>query len=168
MSPYGVRSLSLHHKDHPYVLHIGGEEYRVDYAPGDSTISMFGGNSNWRGPIWFPINFLLIEALERYHYFYGDSLQIECPTGSGKMMNLKQVAGEIARRLTCIFLPGPDGIIPCFGAHGDRFANDPDFKELLQFHEFFHADLGWGQGADHQTGWTALVVRCLAKLETEH
>jgi hypothetical protein len=166
LSPYGIRSLSLHHKDHPYVLHLGSEEYRVDYAPGDSTIPMFGGNSNWRGPIWFPINFLLIEALERYHYFYGDTLQIECPTGSGQMMNLKEVAAEIMRRLTRIFLPDEEGRIPCFGPHADRFAADPNFRELLLFHEYFHADLGWGQGAEHQTGWTSLVVRCLSKLET--
>ncbi len=164
LSPYGIRSLSLHHKESPYVLEIGGEEYRVDYSPGDSTTRMFGGNSNWRGPIWFPINFLLIEALERYHHFYGDDLQIECPTGSGTMMNLDEVAREIERRLTSIFLPREDGSIPCFGEYGKAFADDPHFKDLLQFHEYFHADSGKGQGADHQTGWTALVVRCLEKL----
>jgi hypothetical protein len=167
LSPYGIRSLSLHHKENPYVLEIGGEEYRVDYAPGDSTTRMFGGNSNWRGPIWFPINFLLIEALERYHYFYGDSFEVECPTGSGNMKNLREVARDIERRLTSIFLPGEDGSIPCFGERGREFADDPNFKELLHFHEYFHADNGSGLGADHQTGWTALVVRCLEKLRTE-
>jgi hypothetical protein len=163
LSPYGIRSLSKYHAEHPYVLHIGGQTYRVDYTPGDSSIPMFGGNSNWRGPIWFPLNYLLVEALERYHYFYGDSLQVECPTGSGKMMNLKEVATEISRRLASIFLPGEDGRIPAHGPYAERYASDPAFKELLQFHEYFHGDKGWGTGADHQTGWTSLVTRCVEK-----
>ncbi|NUP07332.1 MAG: glucosidase [Polyangiaceae bacterium] len=163
LSPYGIRSLSKHHEEHPYVLRVGREEYRVDYAPGDSTTRMFGGNSNWRGPIWFPLNFLLIEALERYHFFYGDSFRVECPTGSGRFMTLKEVALEIARRLGRIFLPDAEGRVPCHGRFADRFAKDPAFRDLLLFHEYFHGDLGHGLGADHQTGWTSLVVRCLSK-----
>jgi len=163
LSPYGIRSLSRYHAAHPYVLEIGGQTYRVDYSPGDSPIPMFGGNSNWRGPIWFPLNYLLVEALERYHYFYGDTLEVECPTGSGNMMNLGQVAAEISRRLSSIFLPGPDGLIPAHGMYGERYASDPAFRELLQFHEYFHGDKGWGTGADHQTGWTSLVTRCVEK-----
>ncbi len=135
----------------------------MEYVPGESNTGLFGGNSNWRGPVWFPVNYLLIEALERYHHFYGDSLQVECPTGSGRMMNLKQVAGEVARRLTAIFLPDASGRRPC---HGDdrRFAEDPDWRDLVLFHEYFHGENGRGCGASHQTGWTALVTRCLETL----
>jgi hypothetical protein len=160
LSPYGLRSLSRVHREHPYRFDAGGVEYRVDYAPGDSPVALFGGNSNWRGPIWFPLNYLVIEALERYHHYYGDDLKVECPTGSGRFLNLSQVADEIASRLARIFLPGPDGKRPC---HGDeqRYANDPNFRDLVLFHEYFHGDDGRGIGASHQTGWTALVTRCL-------
>ncbi|MFO0554252.1 MAG: glucosidase [Polyangiaceae bacterium] len=168
LSPYGIRSLSKVHEKYPYVLHVGGEEYRVDYAPGDSNVPMFGGNSNWRGPIWFPLNFLLVEALERYHFFYGDSLTVECPTGSGQYLTLREVAQEIARRLTNIFLPDEDGRVPVHGAHADFYAKDPAFRDLLLFYEFFHGDSGHGLGADHQTGWTSLVIRCLAKAKGVH
>ncbi len=163
LSPYGVRSLSKHHEKNPYVLRIGHDEYRVDYAPGDSTTRMFGGNSNWRGPIWFPLNFLLVEALERYHFFYGDDLVVECPTGSGNLMNLKQVAQEIARRLGSIFVPDARGHVAAHGRFAERFASDEAFRDLLLFYEYFHGDRGSGLGADHQTGWTSLVVRCLTK-----
>jgi len=148
------------HADRPYTFKVMGEEYRVGYVPGESDTALFGGNSNWRGPIWFPINYLLVEALERYHHFYGDSLKVECPTGSGRMMNLCQVADEIAARLARIFLPDARGRRPC---HGDnaRFASDPNWKDLLLFHEYFHGDTGRGLGASHQTGWTALVARHL-------
>jgi hypothetical protein len=124
---------------------------------------MFGGNSNWRGPVWFPLNYLLIEALERYHHFYGDTLRVECPTGSGRWMTLDQVAREIDRRLTRLFLPDAAGRRPC---HGDdlRFARDPYWRDLLLFHEYFHGDTGRGCGASHQTGWTALVIRCFEEL----
>ena len=131
----------------------------MDYEPGESTSGTFGGNSNWRGPVWFPINYLLMEALERYHHFYGDHLRVECPTGSGRMMNLKEVAGEIMSRLARIFLPGDDG--RAAWQSGDRYAQDPNWRDLTLFYEFFHADNGRGLGANHQTGWTALVVRCL-------
>ncbi|HEY6419988.1 MAG TPA: hypothetical protein VIX59_13370 [Candidatus Binataceae bacterium] len=162
LSPYGIRSISRYHKDHPYIFSASGSEYRVDYVPGESNSSLFGGNSNWRGPIWFPINFLLIEALEIQHLFYRDDLLVECPTGSGRMMNLYGVASEIARRLTRIFLPDRNGRRPC---HGDdpRFANDPYWRDLLLFYEYFHGDTGRGLGASHQTGWTALVFRCLRR-----
>ena len=121
---------------------------------------MFGGNSNWRGPIWFPINYLLIEALEKYHHFYGDTVQVECPTGSGIFMNLQQVALEISTRLSRIFLRGEDGRRPCFG-DDPLFTNDPNWRDYVQFHEYFQGDTGRGLGASHQTGWTALITRCI-------
>ncbi|MHB8418796.1 MAG: MGH1-like glycoside hydrolase domain-containing protein [Myxococcales bacterium] len=163
LSPHGIRSLSRWHRDHPYVFPLdGGGEARVDYEPAESTSGLFGGNSNWRGPVWFPVNYLLIEALERYHHFYGDSLRVECPTGSGRLMNLKEISQELAARLSNLFLPDERGRRAC---HGDdpRFASDPAWKELLLFHEYFDGDTGRGLGASHQTGWTALVARCLAK-----
>jgi hypothetical protein len=160
LSPFGVRALSKYHGEHPYQVNMCGMESRVDYTPGESTSGMFGGNSNWRGPIWFPVNYLLVEALERYHHFYGDTLRVECPTGSGRLMNLKEVAGELATRLTRLFLPDESGRRPC---HGDerRYADDPHWRELALFHEYFHGDTGRGLGASHQTGWTALVVNLL-------
>ena len=160
LSPHGIRSVSKVHEQDPYVFHVGGEAHVVRYQPGESDSGLFGGNSNWRGPIWMPINYLLVEALERYHHFYGDSLRVECPTGSGRMMDLGEVAGEIGRRLASLFLPDHTGRRPC---HGDdaRFANDPHWKDLVLFHEYFHGDTGRGLGASHQTGWTALATRLL-------
>ena len=159
LSPYGIRSLSKFHQQYPYTLQIDGSEQRVDYEPAESTSGTFGGNSNWRGPVWFPINYLLVEALERYHHFYGDHLRVECPTGSGRMMNLKEVAAEIMSRLARIFLPDEDGRAPWQCC--PRYAQDPNWRDLTLFYEFFHADNGRGLGASHQTGWTSLVVRCL-------
>jgi hypothetical protein len=158
LSPYGIRSVSKVHRERPFVLRIGGEEYRVDYEPGEGTTSLFGGNSNWRGPIWFPMNYLLVEALHRYHFFYGDTLTVECPTGSGRYLTLEQVALELARRQCRVFLPDDRGRLPC---HGDdeRFAADPHWRDLPLFYEHFHGDTGRGLGASHQTGWTALAVR---------
>jgi hypothetical protein len=163
LSPFGVRSLSKVHEHSPFVLHAGGEEHRVDYVPGESTSWLFGGNSNWRGPIWFPVNFLLIESLEIYHHFYGDRLFVECPVGSGKMVTLLEAAREIERRLVRLFLPDEEGRRPC---HGDdrRYADDPHWKDLVLFYEYFHGDTGRGLGASHQTGWTALVAPMLADL----
>jgi Mannosylglycerate hydrolase MGH1-like glycoside hydrolase domain/Glycosyl hydrolase family 63 C-terminal domain len=160
LSPYGIRALSRYHHEHPYQVNLCGMQYRVDYTPAESTTGLFGGNSNWRGPIWFPVNYLLVEALERYFHFYGDSLQVECPTGSGQMMNLKQVAAELSTRLTRLFLPDESGRRPC---HGDdrRYADDPHWRELVLFHEYFHGDTGRGVGASHQTGWTAMVAELL-------
>jgi hypothetical protein len=156
LSPYGLRSLSRFHRKHPYVFHANGNEYRVDYVPGEGNTGLFGGNSNWRGPIWFPLNYLMVEALERYHHFYGDSFQVECPTGSGRKMNLKEVAREIGLRLTRIFLPDKDGRRPVHGQES-RFATDPDWRDLVLFYEYFHGETGRGVGANHQTGWTSLV-----------
>jgi hypothetical protein len=161
LSPFGIRSLSKFHQDHPYVYQTGGMEWRVDYSPGESTTTVFGGNSNWRGPVWFPINFLLIEALERYHLFYGNGLKVEFPTGSGTMLNLKEVARDISRRLVALFVPDEKGHRPCHGEE-ERYASDPNWKELCLYYEYFHAETGRGCGASHQTGWTALAARILS------
>jgi len=160
LSPYGVRSLSRVHKDHPFTCMANGQHQHVEYEPGESKTNLYGGNSNWRGPIWFPTNYLLIEALERYHHFYGDTFQIECPARSGVKMNLKQVARELATRLVRIFLPDGNGRRPCNG-DDPRFANDPNWRDLVLFYEYFNGDNGKGLGANHQTGWTSLVVRLL-------
>ena len=160
LSPYGVRSMSLAHRDKPFVLQAGGQTFDVRYVPGESDSGMFGGNSNWRGPIWMPVNYLLIEALDRYHQYYGDAFRVECPTDSGQLLTLAQIARELQRRLTLPFVRDEHGRRPC---HGDdaRFVEDPHWKELLLFHEYFHGDTGRGLGASHQTGWTALVASCL-------
>jgi hypothetical protein len=160
LSSYGVRSLSRYHERQPHVCRTGSQENRLAYVPGDSDSGMFGGNSNWRGPIWFPVNYLLIEALERYDHFYGESLRVECPTGSGHWMTLAEVAHDLAIRLRRLFVPDEQGRRPC---HGDehRFAADPHWRDLVLFHEYFHGDNGRGLGASHQTGWTALVTRLL-------
>jgi hypothetical protein len=160
LSPYGIRSLSAIHKEHPFVFeHAGGRE-SVSYVPGESNTGMFGGNSNWRGPVWFPLNFLIVESLRQYHEFYGDSFQVECPTGSGISMNLRQVADEIERRLITIFARDELGIRPCHGAE-KQYELDDHWKDLVLFYEYFHADNGRGLGASHQTGWTALVATML-------
>jgi hypothetical protein len=162
LSPFGIRSLSAVHRDQPFVLKVGGQEYRVDYTPAESTTGMFGGNSNWRGPIWLPLNYLLIEAIERYGRFYGDALLVECPTGSGNRCTLQQVADELAARLTRLFVRDGDGRRP-FAGEDRRFADDPNWKDLVLFHEFFDGDTGRGCGASHQTGWTALITRCFGE-----
>ena len=166
LSPFGIRSVSRVHKDHPFVLQMGDQEFRVDYDPGEGTTGLFGGNSNWRGPVWFPMNYLLIESLERYGHFYGNSLTVECPVGSGRMMTLGEVARELSSRMTRLFLSDADGNRPCHGGD-ERYANDPHWRELVLFHEYFHGDTGRGIGASHQTGWTSLVVRCLDALAAE-
>ena len=163
LSPYGIRSVSRYHLDHPYTLDWNHEKLCVQYSPGDSRTKLFGGNSNWRGPVWFPINYLLVEALERYHYFYGASFRVECPTGSGNMMDLREVAREIKGRLANIFLPGADGLRPYARSLG-KFAKDPLWRDHLLFNEYFHGDNGRGIGASHQTGWTALIADCLRSL----
>jgi hypothetical protein len=160
LSPYGIRALSRFHKDHPYIFPVNGSQHRVDYEPAESSSGLFGGNSNWRGPIWFPPNFLLIESLQKFHFYLGDGFKVECPTGSGKMMTLWQVAGEISRRLTHIFLRGPDGRRPVFGGT-EKFQKDPHWRDLIPFHEYFHGDNGAGIGASHQTGWTGLVAKLM-------
>jgi hypothetical protein len=160
LSRHGVRSVSRHHANHPYVFRHDGEEFRVQYDPAESSSGLFGGNSNWRGPVWFPVNYLLVEALERYDHFYGDTLRVECPIGSGRFMSLGQVATELSARLSSLFLPDDRGRRPCHGGEA-RYAGDPHWRDLVLFHEYFHGDNGRGVGASHQTGWTALVVRCL-------
>jgi hypothetical protein len=160
LSPHGVRSMSKVHERDPFALRLDGAEYQVHYAPAESDTGIFGGNSNWRGPVWFPLNYLLIEALERYSHFYGEELKVECPTGSGKWMTLDEVAAELKSRLAALFVRDGSGRRPC---HGDsqRFAVDPAWKDLVLFYEYFDGDTGRGCGASHQTGWTALAVRCL-------
>ena len=160
LSAHGVRSLSAAYRDKPFRVTVAGEEYRVDYEPAESRTWIFGGNSNWRGPVWFPLNYLLVEALQRYHLFYGDGFTMEFPTGSGRRLNLEQIAKELARRLVALFLPGADGSRPALAAN-PRFASDPHWRDLLWFHEYFNGDSGAGLGADHQTGWTALVARLI-------
>jgi hypothetical protein len=160
LSPYGIRALSRYHKDHPYTLNVNGTEHRVDYEPAESSSGLFGGNSNWRGPIWFPVNHLLVESLQKFHHFYSDGLKVECPTGSGPLMTLWQVAMDLERRLSSIFLRGADGRRPVFGAT-EKFQRDPHWRDLVPFHEYFHGDTGAGVGASHQTGWTGLVAKLL-------
>jgi hypothetical protein len=160
LGPHGIRSISRWHLDHPYSFYAGGVEHRVQYEPAESTSGMFGGNSNWRGPVWFPINVLLIRALITHYRYYGDDLTVECPTGSGTMMTLFEVAQELTRRLTATFLRGPDGRRPVYGATR-LFQEDPHWRDLILFYEYFHGDNGAGLGASHQTGWTGLVARLI-------
>ena len=157
LSPFGIRALSRYHADHPYVFCVGGQEYRVAYLPAESDSGMFGGNSNWRGPIWMPVNALIIRALLHYHAYYGDNFKIECPTGSGKLMNLFEVAREITNRLTRIFLRDENGRRPVFG-ESEKFQKDPHWRDNLLFYEYFHGDNGAGIGASHQTGWTGIIA----------
>ena len=143
-----------------HILHVNDVDYRVDYEPAESTSGLFGGNSNWRGPVWFPVNYLLIESLQRFYHYYGDALQVECPTGSGNMMNLWEVSQELSRRLSHIFLKDESGRRPVFGA-SEKLQTDPYFRDHVLFHEYFHGDNGAGLGANHQTGWTGLVAKLL-------
>ena len=160
LSPFGLRALSRVHKNEPYKLPVNGMEYRVDYEPGESSTGLFGGNSNWRGPIWFPVNYLLIESLQKFHHYLGDDFRVECPTGSGQFMTLWEVSEELSRRLNRIFLPDQAGDRPVHG--GDRaYRDDPHWKDLVLFYEYFHGDDGSGVGASHQTGWTGLVAKLL-------
>jgi hypothetical protein len=162
LSDYGIRAISRYHLEHPYELNLEGMQYEVCYEPGESSTGLFGGNSNWRGPIWLPINFLIIEALRRFHHYYGDDFRVECPTGSGQMRTLLEVADEISRRLERIFVRGLDGQRPVFG-NVDLFQTDPHWRDHVPFYEYFHGDTGRGVGASHQTGWTALVAALLAQ-----
>jgi hypothetical protein len=160
LSPYGVRALSRYHLDHPYEVTVNSHVNRVDYEPAESTTGLFGGNSNWRGPIWFPVNYLLIESLQKFHHYYGEDFKVECPTHSGTDYDLWQVAAEISRRLIRIFLRGSDGRRPV-SAGEELFQNDPHWKDLIPFYEYFHGDNGAGIGASHQTGWTGLVAKLI-------
>jgi hypothetical protein len=160
LGDYGVRSISRHHLDQPFELQANDATYSVQYEPAESSTGLFGGNSNWRGPIWFPINYLLIEALQRFHHYYGDDFLVECPTGSGQKLTLWEISAELSRRLSSIFLRGPDGRRPVYGWQR-KLQDDPHWREHILFHEYFHGDNGAGIGASHQTGWTALVAKLL-------
>ena len=160
LSSYGIRAISRYHAEHPYVVHVGGQEYRVNYLPAESDTGMFGGNSNWRGPIWMPVNAVLIRALMSFYLYYGDSFKIECPTGSGQVMNLFEVAHEIANRLKRIFLRDKSGRRPVYGG-AEKFQTDPQWKDYILFYEYFHGDNGAGIGASHQTGWTGVVAKLI-------
>jgi hypothetical protein len=160
LSPYGIRSLSRYHADHPYIFQAGGQEYRVGYLPAESDTGMFGGNSNWRGPIWMPVNALIVRALLNYYAYYGNTFTVECPTNSGRYMNLYQVAEEIARRSVNIFLQDHNGRRPVYGGAA-KFQQDPHWRDCLLFYEYFHGDNGAGLGASHQTGWTGLIARAM-------
>jgi hypothetical protein len=169
LSDYGIRALSkVHAPDrHPYVLPLDGHEHRVEYQPAESDSGLFGGNSNWRGPIWFPMNFLIIESLQRFHHYLGPEFKVECPTGSGQMMTLNEVAANLSCRLSRIYLRDDKGHRPVSGSE-EIFQNDPHWKDLLLFYEYFHGDNGTGIGASHQTGWTALVAKLLAQSGEDH
>jgi hypothetical protein len=157
LSPHGLRALSAYHRDHPYQIEVEGVTASIDYEPAESTTPMFGGNSNWRGPVWFPLNYLVISALDRYHLFYGEAFTIEYPTGSGRMLTLDQVAADLQDRLISLFTRGPDGRRPCFGGAG-LLQTDPAWRDNLIFGEYFHGDNGAAIGAWHQTGWTGLIA----------
>jgi hypothetical protein len=157
LGPHGIRGISRRHLEHPCVFDWGGQEYNVHYLPAESDTGMFGGNSNWRGPVWFPMNLVILRALNQLHGYYGDRLTVECPTGSGQEMNLLEVAGEIAMRLATTFTEDENDRRPVFGGI-EKFQTDPHWHNLLLFHEYFHGDNGAGIGASHQTGWTGTVA----------
>jgi hypothetical protein len=160
LSPHGIRGMSRYHRDHPYVVQLDGAEHSVDYEPAESRTGLFGGNSNWRGPVWFPLNYLLIESLQKFHHYLGDEYKVECPTGSGQMMTLWEVAAEISRRLSGIFLRDADGRRAVNGGN-PLLDFDPAWRDHLLFYEFFDGDTSKGLGASHQTGWTGLVAKLL-------
>jgi hypothetical protein len=160
LSEYGVRALSRHHQHEPFSLVVDGHEHRVGYEPGESSSGLFGGNSNWRGPIWFPVNYLLVESLQKYHHYLGDGFRVACPSGSDRFLSLQEVARDLSQRLTRIFLRDAHGRRPVFGGR-PLFDNDPHWREMVPFHEYFHGETGAGIGASHQTGWTALVAKLL-------
>lgn len=163
LSDYGLRSLSKFHKDKPFVYNFDGGDHKVEYLPGESDSGMFGGNSNWRGPIWFPLNFMIVESMYKYYNYYGDDFTIEYPTGSGNHMNLNDIGNHLSGRLVDIFRVNKDGKRPCDGEH-EKYYTDENFKKNLQFHEFFDGDSGKGLGASHQTGWTGLVCDLIFNL----
>jgi hypothetical protein len=165
LSPYGIRSISRYHADHPYTVRVAGQEYQVSYLPAESDSGMFGGNSNWRGPIWMPVNALIVRALLQYYLYYGDDFTVECPTGSGRMMNLYQVSEEIGGRLGNIFVRDKQGRRAVYG-DTEKFQQDPHWRDLLLFYEYFHGDNGAGIGASHQTGWTGVIARIMQLFAT--
>ena len=160
LSDFGVSAISKFHEQHPYKFRLNGTELAVSYLPGESDSGVFGGNSNWRGPIWFPVNYLLIESMQKCHHYYGDEFKIECPTGSGQLVSIDAAAREIARRLTLLFLKDKDGLRPVLSQY-PALQKDPHFRDYVLFHEYFHGDTGRGAGASHQTGWTGLIAKLL-------
>jgi hypothetical protein len=160
LGPHGIRSVSRYHLEHPFVFNVGNQEYRVQYLPAESNTGMFGGNSNWRGPVWMPVNMLIVRALINLYSFYGDEFKVQCPTGSGQYMTLFEVAQELVRRLTGTFLRDANGLRPVYGGTA-KFQDDPHWRDLILFYEYFHGDNGAGLGASHQTGWTGLVAPLL-------
>jgi hypothetical protein len=162
LSDYGIRSVSKYHLNNPYVVNVNGMQFSVKYTPAESDSGLFGGNSNWRGPVWIPVNYLLIESLQRFYQYYGDDFKVECPTGSGVFMTLNEVANELYRRLSGIFLRDKNGKRAVFGNY-DKIQSDPNFKDNVLFYEYYDGDNGRGVGASHQTGWSGLIVNCLGK-----
>jgi hypothetical protein len=160
LGPHGIRSISRFHEQHPYVMYSDGQEYRVDYLPAESDTGMFGGNSNWRGPVWMPVNLMLVRALQQFYMYYGDSFKIECPTGSGNMMNLFEVSKEISNRLTSTFTRDENGRRPVYGGT-EKFQADPHWRDYILFYEYYHGDNGAGLGASHQTGWSGVVAKLI-------
>jgi len=160
LSDYGVRALSKYHQEHPYEFRTNGHSLTVSYQPGESNSGVFGGNSNWRGPIWMPVNYLIIESLQKFHHYYGGDFKVECPTGSGRFLTIKEISEELTRRLTRLFLKDENGQRPVLQYH-PKLANDPHFRDHVLFHEYFHGDNGRGVGASHQTGWTGLIAKLL-------
>ena len=170
LGPHGIRAISKFHEQHPYLFYTGGQEFRVDYLPAESNSGMFGGNSNWRGPVWMPVNVMIIRALLNYYMYYGDNFKIECPTGSGKLMNLFEVAKDVGERLSSTFLRDENGRRPVYGGT-EKFQTDPNWRDLILFYEYFHGDNGAGLGASHQTGWTGVVAKIIelfGKLDAKH
>ena len=160
LSPFGIRSLSKYHEQNPFELAIMGTQFSVNYEPGESETALFGGNSNWRGPIWMPINFLIIESLQRFHYYYGDEFKVEYPTGSGNLLTLKQISEELSKRLIKLFVKDENGNRPVSGSN-EKIQRDPNFNNYILFHEYFHGDNGIGLGASHQTGWSGLIAKII-------
>jgi len=160
LSDYGIRSISKYHQQNPFVFYVQGQEYRVDYHPAESNTGMFGGNSNWRGPIWMPVNVMIIRSLLNFYLYYGDNFKIECPTGSGKLMNLFEVSKEIVDRISNIFLRNEQDKRPVFGG-SEKFQDDPNWRDYILFYEYFHGDNGAGLGASHQTGWTGVIAKLI-------
>jgi hypothetical protein len=167
LSDYGVRALSRVHLEHPFVLNVDGADQSVHYTPGESDSRQFGGNSNWRGPIWFPLNFLIVESLQKFHHYYGNDFKVECPTGSGKHLTLEQVAAELARRLAAIFLEDANGERAVL-RHQPELQADPHYRNCIPFYEYFHGDSGRGVGASHQSGWTSLIAKLLMPRAHDH
>jgi hypothetical protein len=163
LSAYGIRAVSRRHKANPYILRLGNEEYRLDYEPAESRSGTFGGNSNWRGPIWFPVNYLLIESLQKFDFYFGEDFKVEFPTGSGEMMTLWQISQELEKRLTNIFLKDADGNRAVYGKT-EKFQRDEHWRDYVLFYEYFHGDNGFGLGASHQTGWTGLIGKILQQI----